>query len=520
MNIIINVLMFLKAWMFIWTIIVLFVLSCTLILFKYRNSALALGNLMSYIGVIGTFVGIYQGLQSFNTNIEEITNSLPNLLAGMKTAFITSIVGMMANFTVKIICWIINGKNELTISMQYEKENQNMIKLFEKMEQHLNKQTLDSSQQIKNGFEHREILFKILANTKMLGDNIVNMDNSIQITSQVQNKNIIDLSTTMAEKITHLISTISNELEIFNNTFNDKLTILIQNFKKFENDISTDSVNAIINALNIIVQDFNSKINKQFGDNFEEFSLAVIALSNWQQDYSENVKLQTDIFSTNLEKVLVTISDLSKNIQEKLSSSAEENVQAITEYLTYIKNFAEETSAQVATNGIKISQELKEAMLNYQKDLLDELCKTIKDWSNEINKSIDLQTKQTKLQNENLKSTIDVIKLGTNNTLKELLKVISTINMGVENSMQNFMNNLGDELEQFSKTSTHNDFTEILNPIKDTTIDYTSSDDIASSYTVITDEIIESYALIPDEVIDNYTTTDLKFSNNLKEHKK
>ncbi len=44
------------------------------------------------IGVLGTFVGIFIGLQSFNP--QDIMNSVNDILVGLKTAFFTSIVGM------------------------------------------------------------------------------------------------------------------------------------------------------------------------------------------------------------------------------------------------------------------------------------------------------------------------------------------------------------------------------------------------------------------------------------------
>ena len=44
------------------------------------------------IGMFGTFLGIFLGLQKFNP--DEISNSLPTLLSGLKLAFITSIAGI------------------------------------------------------------------------------------------------------------------------------------------------------------------------------------------------------------------------------------------------------------------------------------------------------------------------------------------------------------------------------------------------------------------------------------------
>ena len=44
------------------------------------------------VGVLGTFVGIFIGLQAFNP--DDITNSVSGILVGLKTAFFTSIIGM------------------------------------------------------------------------------------------------------------------------------------------------------------------------------------------------------------------------------------------------------------------------------------------------------------------------------------------------------------------------------------------------------------------------------------------
>ncbi|EEX9016215.1 MotA/TolQ/ExbB proton channel family protein, partial [Escherichia coli] len=56
---------------------------------KFREYA---PTLMGALGILGTFIGIIIGLLNFNT--ESIDTSIPVLLGGLKTAFITSIVGM------------------------------------------------------------------------------------------------------------------------------------------------------------------------------------------------------------------------------------------------------------------------------------------------------------------------------------------------------------------------------------------------------------------------------------------
>jgi hypothetical protein len=53
------------------------------------------------VGVLGTFVGIFIGLQGFNPS--DIINSVNDILVGLKTAFFTSIVGMSAAIVLSII---------------------------------------------------------------------------------------------------------------------------------------------------------------------------------------------------------------------------------------------------------------------------------------------------------------------------------------------------------------------------------------------------------------------------------
>ena len=50
---------------------------------------------VSTMGVLGTFLGITLGLLCFNT--EDLPTSIPQLLEGLKTAFFTSLAGMIGS---------------------------------------------------------------------------------------------------------------------------------------------------------------------------------------------------------------------------------------------------------------------------------------------------------------------------------------------------------------------------------------------------------------------------------------
>ena len=61
----------------------------------------AAASILTIIGVFGTFIGIFVGLQSFD--IKNIETSIPGLLEGLKLAFLTSLVGIASALFLKCI---------------------------------------------------------------------------------------------------------------------------------------------------------------------------------------------------------------------------------------------------------------------------------------------------------------------------------------------------------------------------------------------------------------------------------
>ena len=78
-------------------IILGFLIFCVCLLFKdkeFNNKILHrnVPNLLTSLGVFGTFVGVYQALQNFDdTNID---NSIVMMISAMKGAFLTSVMGL------------------------------------------------------------------------------------------------------------------------------------------------------------------------------------------------------------------------------------------------------------------------------------------------------------------------------------------------------------------------------------------------------------------------------------------
>jgi len=79
---------------------VIFVVIIFILGFLDQKTGKDLKSQIVSVGVLGTFVGIFIGLQAFNP--QDIVNSVNDILVGLKTAFFTSIVGMSVSTILSI----------------------------------------------------------------------------------------------------------------------------------------------------------------------------------------------------------------------------------------------------------------------------------------------------------------------------------------------------------------------------------------------------------------------------------
>ena len=87
----------------------IFGLGVVALCFRFRTSnsqirifVASAPSILSTVGVIGTFTGIWFGLQDFD--VSAIDESVPTLLEGLKTAFVTSLWGMALSVLFQAAC--------------------------------------------------------------------------------------------------------------------------------------------------------------------------------------------------------------------------------------------------------------------------------------------------------------------------------------------------------------------------------------------------------------------------------
>jgi ABC-type transporter Mla subunit MlaD len=208
------------------------------------------------IGIFGTFFGVFIGLLNFNP--EEITASIPKLINGLQTAFVTSIAGLLANLVLRIMPSIYGFKEEVT-----GKKSDDLV---EQMVESLNR---------------------------------------------VANSISGDGDSTMVTQLQKIRTTNSDGFDKMNKSFED-----------FAEKMVADNAQSLIDALTQVMHDFNAKINEQFGENFKQLNTAVGAMLEWQKAYKEHVETLTNNFTsiaTNIEgidKTLKTTAESHETIYE------------------------------------------------------------------------------------------------------------------------------------------------------------------------------------------------------------
>ncbi|OQY38527.1 MAG: hypothetical protein B6229_05720 [Spirochaetaceae bacterium 4572_7] len=316
-------------------------------LYVYRS----IPSVFTSLGVLGTFLGIVVGLWWFD--VANIDSSIPILLDGMKTAFITSIAGIILSIIFRIVGQIVLNKAEdnepvkeaselsalnsmITLLADTKKENKSLFatindalvgdnsfslsnklsKITDQLKD--NKSTQDTQQEILSRIDDSFMYTKTLQESQQVAldsiDKKLRDTNDISIDSQ-------EKQSSHSERLLALISD-SNEdrtkqTTILNSKIDDFAEIMIKNNTESLVDVmkqATESFNAQMSDL----------LDKLIQENFKELNSSVNSLNTWQKENKEMVSSLTDQFfkvSDSFSTASTSIKDISDNTGRLVSSN-------------------------------------------------------------------------------------------------------------------------------------------------------------------------------------------------------
>jgi len=352
----------------LWVIIVIVVIWAWFYIDKQKkNSKLSakrqiiemIPSAVSTLGVLGTFLGITVGLLCFNP--AKISESIPKLLDGLKTAFFTSLAGMIGslilsrkinklfdeetggvsdiNQAASLICKsVAELQSESVKQAQAQAVFNNLIQtVIQKMDAGID--TLNANISALNTATNSMALH--IQNIKSSTENIDNATNSMltsvgnmEETTKTTAAFTKDIYSNVGEITDHTEAMVSTEEEVSGKitSLADKLhgevldiedkmkgtnSLLEHKFDEFSELLKKNNTEALVEVMKRVTEEFQSQMNalisKLVQENFEQLNKSVEQLNTWQIENKEMIASLTkqyrqmadnfDATSTTLTKV-------------------------------------------------------------------------------------------------------------------------------------------------------------------------------------------------------------------------
>lgn len=218
-------------------------------------------SLMTSMGLFGTFLGIFIGLLQFDT--KQIDGSIEQLLGGLQTAFVTSLIGMGFAIAFKII-----------------------------QTSHLDKNKPSDEGTSPDGIEPKDIhaiLTKQHVELTTISKGIGGNDERSMV-GQIQ---------LLRTDLNDFRSTLNRRQE----SFEEKLWTQMKDFAEM---LSKSATQQVIEALKDVIIDFNNNLTEQFGDNFKRLDESVKKLVEWQANYMIQLSEMTRLYEQGVESINAT----------------------------------------------------------------------------------------------------------------------------------------------------------------------------------------------------------------------
>ena len=335
----------------------------------HRNRMNQVAGVMTGLGILGTFIGLTIGLQSFNTgSTAEITNSIDPLMAGIKVAFHTSIYGMIFSLVFNWIYKRVLDDAECAVNdfvAAYKKyvmpdAMPDSVNRLMEMQQQQTEAVVSLSQNMthlmSNGL--RELLdpqFNRLDNTSTSFANIATKNQMDQL-SMVVNAFIGELNRSLGSMFTSLSETIDKTLVL--QSSNEK-----QMQEIFEKNISTaDNINEIANQTSEVADALKSYTER---------------LQTLQGQINTNV----DILNRQREEDRMVIDSINRYISE------------IEEYRRSLDN----------------ALQMSDAAMKAQTQMLSEIRETTREMPDDVGHTFDIINNNLQIVESQFKTTIEQI---------------------------------------------------------------------------------------------------------------
>ena len=397
------------------------------------------------LGLLGTFLGLTLGIKGFDSsNTERINESIQGLLAGMGTAFLTSLLGMTFSILFTAADKALRHRlykdvKELTDKLDSEYyiddlvlaniNQQNIVnQLYKALKNDLQQQTLEiankltytnaEGQNVTIGNAIREILTENTKQSKAL------MSFSTDLAMELNQGFDETLSRQMQQKIVPLMESVDATTKA-----------VVEHIDKMADTVSSPATDMMQNVVDELKQSMQSLLNEfstglsgSATSELENLAMQLGTATQAMADFPKNMENISATLQVTIEEVKHAISEIS-NTSANANSTAMQQMQEQITYATGAISNAITEVKEVMSGISQSSQEQSNQMVSKLADAAEKmgsfLTGTISTLSNSVQQSVkgitdDINSKQT-----------DLIAL-QEDTTSQTKKLLENFNVGLE----------------------------------------------------------------------------------------
>lgn len=307
-----------------WSFTFIWIVITGAIPYFLRNRGAQEGQMVATtLGILGTFIGIVWGLYHFDTT--NITGAVPQLLEGLRFAFVTSIWGMVVSLGIGTFPDRLGFESAETGGEENKTESQ--------------------------------LLAELLAEMRQLNGNISG-----------------DSDTTLITQIQKLRTSV-----------NDKQDELKKSFDDFARQMAENNIQALIEAVQRVMDDFSTQINDHLGENFKRLGEAVENMVVWQDQYRDQLSIAVETLQESSKALGVSVQSMgvfAERAQEfdHIAAQLKESLETMGASMTGLKNLAD----TLENSGRKIRDEMRETTQGAAEEMQKTMNRTLADFGSNL----------------------------------------------------------------------------------------------------------------------------------------
>lgn len=317
----------------------------------------AVPSLMTSLGILGTFSGIFVALAPLDFGAEQINQSIQLLLDGMETAFVTSLLGLASAIAFKVFVSVRFTRKEV-LSPEYQKLEHYLKDIKQAISGEGDSSLVTQMQKLRN--ENRDGFAKLDGLSDAIrGALVENLENLIKEIRDIIGKQLGD-------------------------------------------------------SLQALIADIEKALIEQFGETFVQFNNATQALNEWQKDHRRQVEQLTVAFdktAKGIETISAECADIPKTMDNlrKILEAANSQVEGLTERLeafAAIRQQAMEAFPVIKKNLDQIGEDLRSSSEGFS-GLEEMIRNSQKEAERSIKETAEIHTKNVEEVTHRMRSAME-----------------------------------------------------------------------------------------------------------------